>query len=178
MANQSGAQVVYEGMPPWARGVIIVGSFVVVVYIGFVIYNSVTNANNEQTLNQAGTTAATDLKTLEAQGINPTYDQSQYETWCETIVEAIGGCTTDSSSILAIFQQMKNLADVLQLVGQFGIRSAQPCAFTAPVSYVKYLLNSNSYQGSLPYMLQWALSALDKNTLNTYLSAQSINYQF
>lgn len=168
----------YAGLPPWARGVLLVGIFAVVVYVGVTIKNQITDAANAKAQNQVAVDAANDLKGLAQQGIVPSYQSSQYESWAQAIVQAIGGCLADLSSVQLIFQQMKNQADILQLITTFGIRPCQPCGFSTPISYVQYMFNNNAFGGSLPYLLQWAFSSSDLAKLNSTLTAQGITYQF
>jgi hypothetical protein len=173
-----GTKDIWMGLPPWARGTIIVGGSVLVVYIGFTIKNWIQDAKNAKLENAAAVTANEDLQNLKAQGINPSFPISQYEAWSQSIVQAVGGCIADTDTINAIFQQMTNLADVLQLVAQFGIRNAQPCAFSTPISAVIYMFNDKAFGGSLPYLLTWGLSSSALKTVNGILSAKGISYQF
>lgn len=172
------AKYIYAGLPPWARGAIIVGGIVVITYIGFTIYNEIANAAAAKAANAAAVDATNDLKTLAAQGIIPSYPSSQYESWSQSIAQAVGGCITDTGTIDAIFAQMKNTADVLQLVSTFAIRNVQPCGFSTPISYVEYMFNSQAFGGSLPYLLNWGMSQSDLKALNAQLSAAGLNYQF
>ncbi len=169
---------IWSGLPPWARGTIVVGGFVIIIYIGFTIKNSLENAKNAKLENAAAVTANADLQNLKAQGINPSYSISQYEAWSQSIAQAVGGCSTDTDTINAIFQQMVNTADVLQLVAQFGIRNAQPCGFSTPISYMIYMFNDKAFGGSLPYLLTWGLSSSALKTVNGILSGKGITYQF
>lgn len=168
----------YSGLPPWARGVVIVGAFLVVVYVGYTIKNELTDAANARAQNAAAAAAAGDLAGLKQQGIVPSFDSSQYESWSQAIVQAIGGCIGDSSAVLAIFQQLSNQADVLQLIVTFGIRPVDPCSLSQFGTWVKSFWNSNAFSGSLPYMIQWGLSNSDKTMLNQALTAKGITYQF
>lgn len=177
-AAVSGAKYVYGGLPGWARGTIIVGGAVLVVYIGFTIKNALENAANAKAENAAAETAAAGLTALKAQGIVPSYDLAQYETWSQSIMQAIGGCFADTSTINAIFNQMQNQADVLELIAQFGLRNVSPCAASTPISYIYFMFNNKAFGGSLPYLLTWGLSSSDLKGVNAILTGKGIPYQF
>ena len=180
MANEAvnNTKFFYSGLPPWARGVILVGAFGLIVYVGFAIKNSIENAKQAKLLNAAAVTAANDLAALKAQGVAPSFISSQYEVWSQTIVDAIGGCISDYDTIFNIFRQMVNKADVLQLIVTFGIRNAQPCGFSTPISYLEYMVDKSQFGGSLPYLLTWGLSSSHLTDLNSILAGLGINYTF
>lgn len=177
-AAASGAKYVYGGLPGWARGTLIVGGAILVVYVGFTIKNAIENAANAKAENAAAETAAAGLAALKAQGIVPSYDVSQYETWSQSIAQAVGGCFADTATINAVFTQMQNQADVLELIAQFGLRNASPCAASTPLSYIEYMFNNKAFGGSLPYLLTWGLSASDLKGVNAILTGKGIPYQF
>jgi hypothetical protein len=82
--------------------------------------NATTQTVNPQTV-------AKDLQSQIAQGAPPNYDATQYATWANSIFDAgnsFWSGLADSGSVLAIMDQLDNLADVYSLINAFGTKRA------------------------------------------------------
>lgn len=127
----------YNDLPLWARGVMIVGTGIVVVGGGYMAYKAY-EANQAQKKALAETNGF--ISDLNKQTVKPSYQQTQYETWADGIATEFSGCdvsgasfgtfneatdidnATDSTNysssgayVLAIVQQFKSDADFLAL---------------------------------------------------------------
>lgn len=84
------------------------------------------------------------------------YPLSYYPLWATDLFNAMDGVGTDEETIFTIFNKMKTLEDVLQLISSFGVKNEQT-------------------------LTQWIVDDLGTNergTINSILSSKSINYQF
>lgn len=162
----------YKGLPPWAKGVAVVGGAIVVTIVGFKIYNGIKSAkaNNNAMLEAAK--AETDLSYYMSHGIFPKYPNSQYESWSNQLVSAFTGCGVDTSKVIAVFQNMVNDADVLKLVSQYGVRPFNKCA-----SWV-YVFGSGQNNMTLSAAIAYKMSQYDIDQLNSVLAQRQINYRF
>lgn len=55
-------------------------------------------------------------------GQNPSFQNTQYQIFADTLYTAMKGFGTDENSVKGVFQQLNNNADVLKLIQVFGIR--------------------------------------------------------
>lgn len=168
----------YRDQPSIAKGIINVAVVGAVAYIGWEWYQGYKKKKEEGAANQAAIEAAQELQELAAQGVKPTYANSQYETWAQTLVQAMNGCGTDEEAIFNVFKFLRNDADIRKLISVFGIRYYQPCAWTSPISYAIWQANDQAYGGGLPTWLAYDLSAGDIQGINGILRGNGINYQF
>lgn len=163
-------------LPAWAKGVLGVG---VLAIVGFATYRAYQAYKTKQDLKdalQASVQAGNDLKALVAQGINPSYDASEYETFSTTLAQSMDGCFTKQSQINDVFGKMKNQADVLRLIQQFGVRYASPCVVSSPIDYlISNFWNDKAYGGNLN---DWIGRYNQASNVNAILSKNNVNYQF
>ena len=89
----------YEGLPSWARGVVIVGGLVVVYIVGYTIYKKIqtlaSSADTQNKLNQIND----DLNSKLKQGQQPTFSSTQYNNFADEITAAFTGCDWSSPII-------------------------------------------------------------------------------
>ena len=142
------------------------------------IYQNNKKKDEEAKANAAGQLASTELKQLAAQGITPTYGDSQFAVFVDQLVQAMTGCATDEAAVYNVFRAMKNEADIRKLVTQFGVQYYQPCVWTSPISYAHWQINDQAYGGGLSTWLGYDLTATEVSNINGILKANGINYQF
>jgi hypothetical protein len=188
----------YKELPSWGKGVVIVGGLGVVVYVGLKISKSITAKAAAAKANIEVTGFVSDLNNLQSQGINPSYQESQYKQWADSIQTQFTGCDpsldcnsslnfsclsncsgsdwvkddscySDSGKIVyGILKQLNNDADFLALQTAWGIRS-----------YTKHTWCG----GDVPNVTLSAASADQLSTdeiggLNLLLKSKSIKYTF
>jgi hypothetical protein len=145
---------------------------------GYLVYRAVKRAKDEKDATKAAQDAANELLILQNQGINPTYADSQFQSFCDALVQAMNGCGTDESAIYQIFGYMRNDADIRKLVTTFGIRYIEPCWISQSDAYAIWLFNDKAYGGELASWLNFDLSSSEIAKVNSILKGNGINYQF
>jgi len=133
---------VYEDLPNWARGVVVVGGLVVLYIVGNTIYKKVqglvTSVDTQNKLNQINN----DLNTKLNQGQQATFNSTQYNNFADSIVSAFTGCDTSSrvvpvstnipllgaysnsgTVVYNIINQLNNDVDFLALQKAFGTKT-------------------------------------------------------
>lgn len=149
----------YRELPPWAKGVVIVGGAAVVFILGRKIYKAVFPSDKEKKNKQLLQDVNTEIRTYTNQGIKPTFTDSQYETIANTIYNSMRYCVGDDYATVEIkMKQMKNNIDVAKLIKAFGKR--QDYCFGVPVgdemdlfTYVQKELG-NDYGGLTNYRVR------------------------
>jgi hypothetical protein len=168
----------WNGLPTWSKGVLAIGGVGILFIIGRTIYKNAQASKELQAENQAGIKAAEEIKVLENQGLRATYMDSQYETFSQSLVDAMNGCGTTEDNVYNVFRSMKNDVDIRKLISIFGIRYYQPCAASQPVSYTKWLWDDQSFGGGLPSWLSYDLTTDEIQQVNAILKSNNVNYSF
>lgn len=91
---------------------------------------------------------------------NLSYSQSQYDSFADTLYQAMSGFGTDEDAIIRIFNQMKTKDDVLNLIVSFGSRK------------------SFRFRGTLSEWLADELSTSYIEQINSILSKKGIGFKF
>lgn len=128
----SGLYKWYSGLTPTGKTVLVIGSAVMVTIVGYAVVKSINNKVALAKSQQEISGFVSDLGSLNTQGIAPSFQQSQYQQWADSIQEAFSGCDgslnyqaySDSGQVVAnIITNFKNDADFLALQAAFGIRT-------------------------------------------------------
>lgn len=168
----------YKDLPPWAKGIVIVGGVAVAGYIVIKIYNNIKASKDKKEAEKLSSDAQKELASLKMRGIKPTYSQSQYVSYSNKIVVALDSCGSDTKAVYNVFEAMKNQADILSLIVAFGVKYYQPCAASSPISYARYLVDDKTFGGNLSTWLSYDLSESELAKINKILSDKKINYNF
>ena len=164
----------YERQPPAVKIIVVAGLGL----LGYSIYRSIKHNQDEKDAAKAAAAAAGELAQLAAQGIHPTYDDSQFYVFINSLVQAMTGCGTDESAIYQVFRQMRNEADIRRLIQLFGVQYYQPCVWTSPVSYSIWQVNDKAYGGDLATWLSYDLSDSEISNINNVLKGNGLTFQF
>ena len=114
----------YKDLPPWAKGVVVVGGLGMVYIIGSKIYAAL-KPKPQDIIN-----IQTDIVKLETK-MQPSYGDASYDQYANTIYNAQRtSASNDSGAILDVAKLMKNDLDVAKLVKAYGTR--QDYAFGFP----------------------------------------------
>jgi hypothetical protein len=114
----------YKDLPPWAKGVVVVGSLGIAYIIGSKIYAAL-KPKPQDVVN-----VQNDIVKLETK-MQPSYGDASYDQYANTIYNAQRtSAGNDSGSILDVAKLMKNDLDVAKLVKAYGTR--QDYAFGFP----------------------------------------------
>lgn len=167
---------IYEDLPPWARGVVIVGGLTIVYFTSKSVVASINAAKARKEANKTNIDAQNNLEQLAQQGVKPSYQSSQYKSWADQIAAQFDGCDwsvgmaglilTESGRVLnEICKQLKNDADFLSLETAFGLRTFSNCG---PFS--------GKFTGTLPGAVASELSSWEIGTINGTLKTNGIKF--
>ena len=124
----------YKDLPPWAKGVVVVGAGLVVYIVGRQVWKlvkpkSAQEQSNKQILQGAGQ----DVRDFEKQGQKQSYTNTQYEQFANTIYNGMRYCVGDDYGTVELtLKKMNNNVDVAKLIQAFGSR--QDYCFGIPAS--------------------------------------------
>jgi hypothetical protein len=129
---------IYEGLPPWARGLTVVGSLAVVVGVGYMVYQGIDRRKkNKEALAKANETliaTGSSLNAYAATGVFPTYPDAQYKVWADVLESCFQGWGT-CRAWMQVFNNLKNGPDVLRLIQAYGIRTIDSGRFNLAPNY-------------------------------------------
>jgi len=112
----------------------------------------------------------TTIANLQAQGIKPTYQPSQYSTWANELVKSFDGCGTDWTVVKNVFSKLKNNLDLALLLDSYGIKTYDKCSLTESIT--------GDFTGSLSEALVDELDGDERDEINKLLMSNNINYSF
>ena len=164
----------YEQQPPAVKIIVVAGLGL----LGYSIYRAVKRKQDEQKAAAAAAAAASELAALANQGVYPSYSNSQYYVLVNKLVQAMTGCGTDEAMVYEVFRQMRNEADIRELIKSFGVQYYQPCVWTSPVSYAVWQVNDKAYGGDLATWLSYDLGQTEISNINSILRGNGLNFQF
>ena len=166
----------YKELPPWAKGIVVVGGVAVIYFTAKSIVGSINEAKNRAIQLKEIDNANNELIALRKKGIVPTLPQSNYEALSNSLIDAFNGCGTDFAKVKSIFEQLKNQADALFFVKTFGLRKKQRCLFSDDAR--EDFWSNFTPPMSLSAHLASDLSSTDIATINKMLKAKNITLQF
>jgi hypothetical protein len=130
------------------------------------LLTSIKKFTGQATTEDINRSTTEDIKTLNKQGIKPTYYASQYVQFADTLYNAMITSNpfdgTDEDAIYSVMRLMKNDVDINMLVKSFGTRR------------MEFSLKG----GGLAAFLQDDLDKKEMAIVNKILSDNNINYKF
>jgi hypothetical protein len=133
---------VYEDLPQWARGVVIIGGLAVTFIVGNTIYKKIKGLSDSLDAKNKLKQLEDDLNTKLKQGQQPTFSSTQFNNFSDSIQTAFSGCDwstpiipvpttwilnvgwSNSGAVLFnILYQFNNDVDFLALQKAFGVRT-------------------------------------------------------
>jgi hypothetical protein len=96
-------------------------------------------------------------------GLALSYPLSNYNVWADELQAAMFDTGTDEDTIFSIFERLKNIRDLLQLIKSFGVRT-----------YYVFGISQGDY--NLAQWFQEELSTSDIEEINSILHAKNITY--
>lgn len=155
----NGVYKFYKDLPPWAKGVVVVGgslvTFLVLKRLYFAVFPTESQKKNRQLLQNVNS----EITTYQNNGIRASYPDSTYETLANTIYNSMRYAAGDDYATVELkLKEMKNNLDVAKLIKAFGKR--QDYFFGIPVgdpmdlfTYVQKELG-NDYAGLTNYRVK------------------------
>jgi hypothetical protein len=162
---------VYKDAPPIGKIAIIGAGIAAAAVAWFAVLNPVrkliVSKLDQSKSSKEGKEAKQELDKLEDQGISPTINDAQAESFSNSLVSAFEGCGTDEDAVYNIMRQLKNDADVYKLLNKYGIRKYDACGPW-----------TGDTEKSLAGAISDELDAFEKATVNGILKSNGCTYQF
>jgi hypothetical protein len=161
----------YKELPPWAKGVVVVGGVAALFFVGKKLYTIVFPSEEAKRNAELGRNINTEIANLQ-RFMKASYPDSTYDTLANTIYNSMRFAIGDDyATVEDSLKKMNNDLDVAKLIRAFGSR--QDYAFGIPVggkmdlfTYVKKELG-NEYAG---------LSSRRVTSINKDWAAKKIKY--
>jgi hypothetical protein len=123
----------YKDLPPWAKGVVVVGGGLVFALVGFKIYKAVFPSGIDRKNRELLNTADKEIRDNLNKGIKPSFSDLNYIAFANTIYDGMRYCVGDDyGTVEATLKKMQNDIDVAKLIKAFGTR--QDYCFGIPES--------------------------------------------
>lgn len=123
----------YKELPPWAKGVVVVGGGLVAFFVLRRVYKAVFPSAEDRKNRQLLQDVNNEINVLNNQGVKPSFPESAYSTFANTIYNGMRYCAGDDyGTVEATLKKMKNDLDVAKLIKAFGKR--QDYCFGIPAS--------------------------------------------
>jgi len=122
----------WNGLPIWAKGVIAIIVLAILVIVGIWARNAIRAAKDQKNQKDEAAKAGSQLNTLANQGINPTFNEADAASKCNSILEAASSCDAweqGAQSIMGIIYGLQNAADWYLLSSTFGVRTWDDCGW-------------------------------------------------
>jgi hypothetical protein len=160
---------IYNGLPSWAKGVVVVGGAL----LGFIVVKSILNKikatadlkKEEEIKNQA----ANEIKNLYNQGIKQTIPNVQLESLASEIKQAFDGCGTDTNTLYRSFEKLQNEADLQALIKIYGVRKYDAC---------NWAMDFGDKQLNLSSSIIDECSSSEVSKINAILGKRGIKFRF
>lgn len=145
----------FNGLPNWSRGVLVILGAGVVIFAGYKVYKAVEQTTDEKKDKELISDIDNEIISFRKQGLKQSFLDSQYLQYAETIHNAIKVCVGDDySTAEQTLKKMNNNLDVALLIRAFGKR--QDYCFGIPIaemnlfSYIRKELGAE-YAGITAY---------------------------
>jgi predicted FMN-binding regulatory protein PaiB len=169
LKNNKMANLKTDKVPSWAVGVVVVAGVLAFVGGGIFVYTKIKKAVDKKKEEEEGkavtSDAKTELRNLLNSGVRLSNPESVYSSTANFIQQKLDGCelfTTELEVVNAILKVVKNRADWLKLVTDFGVRDIDNCG---------WLTGSTKYD--LPTLLK---DQLDSSTILAFEKVGSGTY--
>jgi len=113
----------YKDLPPWAKGVVVVGGAVVVYLVGSRVYRAVFPTEAQRKNRELEKNIDSEISKLQGNGKKASYSDSNYNTFANTIYNSMRFAVGDDySTVESTLKRMKNDLDVAKLIKAFGVK--------------------------------------------------------
>lgn len=157
-----------EGLPGWGKTIIFVGGGLVVVFVGYKVYQKVAEVKKQQESKEEVKDVKGDLKELEKSGVKRTLTASTYTSEANKIFTAMDGWGTDNTAVASAIFKMKNDADILALIDAFGVRTISSGRGNPEPDFT----------GTLPSAITHEMKRELITEINKVLAKRGIKYRF
>ena len=164
----------YEKQPGVVKTIIAVG----VAFGAYKVYQWYQDRERQKELALLTNAAKNELDQLQQQGVYPSYSNTSYESFSQSLEGAMTGCGTDETAIYNVMGQMNNEADIRKLIQTFDVRYYIPCQYSNPIDWLQYTINSKAFPGNLAQWLAFDLSTSELSKVNSVLAGKGITFKF
>jgi len=113
----------YKDLPPWAKGVVVVGGAVVVYLVGSRVYRAVFPTEAQRKNRELEKNIDNEISKLQGNGKKASFSDSNYNTFANTIYNSIRFAVGDDySTVESTMKRMQNDLDVAKLIKAFGVK--------------------------------------------------------
>lgn len=163
----------YTELPPWAKGVVVVGGVIAASFVTYKVYRLIFPSESEKKNRELSKNIDSEILNHSRKGLKASYADSNYNTFANTIYNSMRYAVGDDYGTVEVtLKKMKNDIDVAKLIKAFGQR--QDYAFGIPIghpldlfTYVQKELG-NDFGGLTNYRVK---------SINADWKKKGINYQ-
>ena len=113
----------YKDLPPWAKGVVVVGGAVVVYLIGSNVYRAVFPTEAQKKNRELEKNIDSEISKMQNDGKKASFSDSNYNTFANTIYNSMRFAVGDDyGTVESTLKRMKNDLDVAKLIKAFGLK--------------------------------------------------------
>jgi hypothetical protein len=113
----------YKDLPPWAKGVVVVGGAVVVYLVGSRVYRAVFPTEAQRKNRELEKNIDSEISKLQGNGKKASFSDSNYNTFANTIYNSMRFAVGDDYGTVELtLKRMKNDLDVAKLIKAFGLK--------------------------------------------------------
>jgi len=113
----------YKDLPPWAKGVVVVGGAVVVYLIGSKVYRAVFPTEAQRKNRELEKNIDSEISKMQNNGKKASFSDSNYNTFANTIYNSMRFAIGDDyGTVESTLKRMKNDLDVAKLIKAFGLK--------------------------------------------------------
>jgi hypothetical protein len=176
--EKKGALQVYNQLPSWARGVVVVGGLAITyIFVNQIIKKLRLDAEKKKAEESLKQFRAELQQQIDA-GVVPSYQKSVYDGYADALVIQFSGCdpgvasstlnllTPSAYKLYTIILELNNDRDFLELVDSFGTRTYDACGW-----WTGEVENVTLYGAVADELTQGEIT-----TLNDTLRSRNINY--
>jgi hypothetical protein len=113
----------YKELPPWAKGVVVVGGAVVVYLVGSRVYRAVFPTEAQRKNRELEKNIDNEISKMQSNGKKASFSDSNYNTFANTIYNSMRFAVGDDyGTVESTLKRMKNDLDVAKLIKAFGLK--------------------------------------------------------
>jgi hypothetical protein len=113
----------YKDLPPWAKGVVVVGGAVVVYLVGSRVYRAVFPTEAQRKNRELEKNIDSEISKMQGNGKKASFSDSNYNTFANTIYNSMRFAVGDDyGTVESTLKRMKNDLDVAKLIKAFGLK--------------------------------------------------------
>jgi len=113
----------YKDLPPWAKGVVVVGGAVVVYLVGSRVYRAVFPTEVQRKNRELEKNIDSEISKMQGNGKKASFSDSNYNTFANTIYNSMRFAVGDDyGTVESTLKRMKNDLDVAKLIKAFGLK--------------------------------------------------------